>query len=160
MEHLPHSIVILCNINFNGSGKLQLWFGSRQPRQRVFDISPAGESMMGTPKRIFAARNAWLAAKDAWLAAAAALEAQRLEVNRLWLEYLDLADPVRARKIRRILKHGEQGAAKTAGELFPAAVSLGQSKPRPQELRHAALRNRPRMASTPGRGGADQKSPI
>ncbi len=29
MEHLPHSIVILCNINFNGSGKLQLWFGSR-----------------------------------------------------------------------------------------------------------------------------------
>ena len=88
--------------------------------------------MMGTPKRIFAARNAWLAAKDAWLAAAAALEAQRLEVNRLWLEYLDLADPERARKIRKILKHGEQGAAKTADELFPAAVSFGQSKPRPQ----------------------------
>jgi len=114
----------------------------------------------GTPERIRAARNAWLAAKDAWLAAAAALEAHRLEVNRLWLEYLDLADPERARKIRRILKHGEQGAAKTAGELFPAAVSLGQSKPRPQEPRHAASRNHPRMASTPLRGGADQKSPI
>jgi len=110
----------------------------------------------GTPERIRTARGAWLAAKDSWLAAIAALEAHRLEVNRLWLEYLDLADPVRARKIRRILKHGEQCAAKTAGELFPAAVvSLGQSKPRPQELRHAALRNRPRMASTPGRGGAD-----
>ena len=160
MEHLPHSIVILCNINSNGSGKLQLWFGSRQPRQRVFDISQAGESMMGTPKRILTARNAWLAAKDAWLAAAAALEAQRLEVNRLWLEYLDLADPERAREIRRILKRGEQGAAKTADELFPAAVSFGQSKPRPQEPRHAASHNHPRMASTPRRGGADQKSPI
>jgi hypothetical protein len=114
----------------------------------------------GTPERIRAARNAWLVAKDGWLASAAALEAHRIEVNRLWLEYLDLADPERARKIRRILKHGEQGAAKTAGELFPAAVSLGQSKPRPQEPRHAASRNHPRMASTPLRGGADQKSPI
>ena len=113
--------------------------------------------MTGTPERIRAARNAWRAAKDAWLAAAAALDAHRLEVNRLWLEYLHLADPVRARKIRRILKHGEQGAAKTAHELFPAAVSLGQ---RPQEPRHAASRNHPRMASTPPRGGADQKSPI
>jgi hypothetical protein len=56
----------------------------------------------GTLERIRAARNAWLAAKDAWLAAAAALEAQRLEVNRLWLEYLDLADPERAREMRRI----------------------------------------------------------
>jgi hypothetical protein len=111
----------------------------------------------GTPERIRTARGAWLAARDAWLAAISALEAHRLEVNRLWLEYLDLADPVRARKIRRILKHGEQCAAKTAGELLPAAVSLGQSKPRPQE---PASRNRPRMASTPPRGGADQKSPI
>ena len=64
--------------------------------------------MPGTPERIHAVRGAWLAAKDAWLAAIAALEAHRLEVNRLWLEYLDLADPVRAWKIRRILKHGEQ----------------------------------------------------
>ncbi len=109
----------------------------------------------GTPERIRAARNAWLAAKDAWLASVAALEAHRLEVNRLWLEYLELADPVRARKIRRILKHGEQGAAKTAAELFPATVLLGQSKLRPQEPRHAAS-----LASTPLRGGADQKSPI
>ena len=116
--------------------------------------------MSRTPERIRAARDAWLAANDGWLAAIAALEAHRLEVNRLWLEYLELADPVRARKIRRILKHGEQGAAETADELFPAAVFLGQSKPRPQEPRHAASRNHPRMASTPLRGGADQKPPI
>ena len=116
--------------------------------------------MSGTPERIHAARGAWLVARDAWLAAIAALEAHRLEVNRLWLEYLDLADPVRARKIRRILKHGEQGAAKTAHELFPAAVSLGQSIPRLQEPRHADSRNHPRMASTPLSGGADQKPPI
>ena len=116
--------------------------------------------MTGTPERIRAARGAWLAAKDAWLAAMAAHEAHRLEANRLWFEYLELADPVRARKIRRILKHGEQGAAETADELFPAAVFLGQSKPRPQEPRHAASRNHPRMASTPLRGGADQKPPI
>ena len=116
--------------------------------------------MTGTPERIRAARDAWLAAKDAWLAAGAAHEAHRLEINRRWLEYLELADPVRARKIRKILKHGEQGAAKTADELFPAAVSPGQSIPRPQEPRHAASRNHPRMASTPPRGGADQKSPI
>jgi hypothetical protein len=90
-----------------------------------------------------------LAARDAWLAAMAALEECRLEVNRLWLEYLELADPERARKIRRILKHAEQGAAKTADELFPAAVSLGRSIPRPQELRHASSRNHPRSASTP-----------
>ena len=111
--------------------------------------------MTGTPERIRAARGAWLAAKYAWLAAIAALEAHRLEVNRLWLEYLELAYPERARKIRRILKHGEQGAAKTVAELFPSAVSLGQSIPGPQELRHAVSRNHPRMASTPLRGGAD-----
>jgi hypothetical protein len=107
------------NVNFNGSDR-------REER-----------SMSGTPERIHAARDAWLAAKDGWLTGIAALEAHRLEVNRLWLEYLDLADPVRARKIRRILKHGEQGAAKTADELFPAAVSLGRSIPPPQELRRA-----------------------
>ena len=116
--------------------------------------------MTGTPERIRAARGAWLAAKDAWLATIAALEAHRLEVNRLWLEYLDLADPVRARKIRRILKHGEQGAAETADELFPAAVFLGQSKPRPQEPRHAASRNHPRMASTPPCGGLIKNRPF
>ncbi len=116
--------------------------------------------MTGTPERIRAARGAWLAARDAWLAAIAALETHRLEVNRLWLEYLELADPMRARKIRRILKHGEQGAAKTAGEVFPAAVSLGRSIPGPQELRHAASRNHPRVASTPLRGGADQNRPF
>jgi hypothetical protein len=80
------------------------------------------KSVTGTPERI-------RAAKDAWLAAISALEVHRLEVNRLWLEYLELADPVRARKIRRILKHGEQGTAKTAGELFPAAVSPCAGRP-------------------------------
>ncbi len=111
--------------------------------------------MTGVPERTLAARDAWLAAKDAWLAAGATHEAHRLEVNRRWLEYLELADPVRARKIRRILKHGEQGAAKTVAELFPAAVSHGRSIPAPRELRHAASRNRPQIASTPLRGGAD-----
>ncbi len=111
--------------------------------------------MTGVPERTFAARDAWLAAKDAWLAAGATHEAHRLEVNRRWLEYLELADPVRARKIRRILKHGEQGAAKTVAELFPAAVSLGRSIPGAQELLHAASRNHPQIASTPSGGGAD-----
>jgi hypothetical protein len=109
----------------------------------------AGRIIVGTPERI-------LAARDAWLAAMAALEVYRLEVNRLWLEYLALADPVRARKIRRILKHAEQGAAKTADELFPPALSLGRSIPWPKELQHAPLRNHPRGASTPLHGGADQ----
>lgn len=36
-----------------------------------------------------------------------------------------IRDRGRARKIRRILKHAEQGAAKMADELFPAAVPLG-----------------------------------
>jgi len=116
--------------------------------------------MTETPERIRAARDAWLAARDEWWGAIVALEAHWLEVNRLWFEYLELADPVRARKIRRILKHGEQGAAKTADELVPAAVSLGQSTPGPQELRHDASRNRPRMASTPLRGGADHNRPF
>jgi hypothetical protein len=107
----------------------------------------------GTPEPI-------LAARDAWRAAMAALDAHRLEVNRLWLEYLELADAVGARKIRRILKHAEQGAAKTADELFPAAVSLGRPIPRPLELRHAAPGNHPQMASTPLHGGADQNRPF
>jgi hypothetical protein len=70
-----------------------------------------------------------IAARDAWLAAMAAHEAHRLEVNRLWLEYLELADPVSARKIRRLLKHD---AARTIDELFPfpeAAVSLVRLEP-------------------------------
>ena len=117
--------------------------------------------MTGAPEQVFAAR-------DAWLAAMAAHEAHGLEAHRFWLEYVALANPVSARKIRRILKRGEQDAAKTIDELFPActcaqreaAVSLGRSIPGPQELRHAASRNQPRMASTSPRGGADQKPPI
>jgi hypothetical protein len=109
--------------------------------------------MNGTSEQIFAARGAWLAAM-------AAHEMPWLEVIRLWLEYLELADAVRARKIRRILKHAEQGAAKTADELFPAAVSLEQSIPRPLEPRHAAPGNYPQIASTPLHGGADQNLPI
>jgi hypothetical protein len=111
--------------------------------------------MTGVHEQTLAARDAWLAAKDAWLAGMAAHEAHRLDVNRLWLEYLELADPARARKIRRILKHGEQGAAKTVAELFPAAVSLGRSIPAPQELRHAASCNHRQIASTSLRGGPD-----
>jgi hypothetical protein len=58
-----------------------------------------------------------------------------LEVTRLWLEYLKLADPVRAPKIRKILECAERGATKTAGELCPAAVSFGRLNPRPLEPR-------------------------
>jgi len=146
---------MLSNINFNGSDHVVVvWFASAKAAR--FDIFRREKrSMSGTPERVLAARDAWLAAKDAWLAAMAVHEAHRLEANRLWLEYLELADPVRARKIRGILKHGEQGAAKTADELFPAAVSLGRSIPGPQELRHAASRNHPQIASTPLRGGVD-----
>jgi len=93
--------------------------------------------MSGTPERILTARGAWLAARDEWLAARAVHEAHRLEVNRLWLEYLELADPVRAPKIRRLLKHDKKDAGIPADELFPeASVSLGRSIPQPQELRH------------------------
>ena len=73
--------------------------------------------MIETPERI-------LAARDAWLAAMAAHEAHRLEVNRLWLEYLELADPVRARKIRRLLKYGEKDAAKTVEDLVPGRCGV------------------------------------
>ena len=55
------------------------------------------------------------------MAAMASHEMPWFEVTRLWLEYLELVDPWVARKIRRILKHAEEGAAKTADELFPAA---------------------------------------
>ncbi len=108
--------------------------------------------MIGTSEQIFAARGAWLAAM-------ASHEMPWLEVTKLWLKYLELADPVRAPKIRKILECAERGAAKTADELFPAAVSLEQSIPRPRELRHAASRNHPRTASTPLRG-ADQDHPF
>jgi hypothetical protein len=80
------------------------------------------ETMAGTPEQA-------LCARAAWLGAMATLEAYRLEANRLWLEYLALADPGTARKIRRILKHAEQGATKAADELFPAALSPEQSIP-------------------------------
>ena len=83
--------------------------------------------MSGTPERILTARGAWLAARDAWFAAAvrdwlasvAAHEARRLVVNRLWLEYLELAEPVRAPIIRRLLKHDMKDAGMPADELFP-----------------------------------------
>jgi hypothetical protein len=61
----------------------------------------------------------------------------RLEVTKLWLEYLELVDPVRAPKIRRLLNY-EIDAAKTTPS-----------------------RNHPRPASTPLLGGdADQISPF
>jgi hypothetical protein len=86
--------------------------------------------MTDSPERI-------LAAREAWLAAMAAYEAQRLEVNRLWLAYLELADPGRAPRIRRFLKHGEKDAVKPVDVLFPdAEVLLGRSIPRLQEPQH------------------------
>jgi hypothetical protein len=104
--------------------------------------------MSGTPERILTARGAWLAARDAYLdriGAMAASEAHRREVVRLWLEYLELAEPVRARKIRRLLKYGEI-EANTADELSTeSAVPLGRSIPQPQELQHAPLGNSPRI---------------
>jgi hypothetical protein len=60
---------------------------------------------MNTPERIRAAR-------EAWQAAMAAYEAQRLEVNRLWLAYLDLANPVLAPRIRKIVIRGENAAGR------------------------------------------------
>ena len=92
--------------------------------------------MSGTPERILTGRGAWLAARDAWLAAVrdrfaatAAHEAHRFEVNRLWLEYLELAEPVRAPIIRRLLKHDMKDAGMPADELFPeASVSLGPER--------------------------------
>jgi hypothetical protein len=109
--------------------------------------------MPGTPEPLLAARGAWLAAM-------ASHEMPWLEVTRLWLQYLELADAVRARKIRRILKHAEQGAAKTAEELFPAAMSLARSILPPQEPLYAPSHDHPRTASTPLHGGADQNLPI
>jgi hypothetical protein len=108
--------------------------------------------MTDSPERI-------LAAREAWLAAMAAYEAQRLEVNRLWLAYLELADPVRAPKIRRFLQHGEKDAAKPADVLFPdTAVSLGRSIPRLQEPRHEPPHQQ--MASTPLSGDTDRNRPF
>jgi hypothetical protein len=76
-------------------------------------------------------------------------------VVRLWLEYVELANPVCARKIRRLLKY-EIDAAKTADELSTeAAVPLGRSIPRPEELRDAPLGYPPRRAPIPLCGDAD-----
>jgi hypothetical protein len=109
--------------------------------------------MTATPEQIITARDAWLAAK-------AAHEAQRLEVNRLWLEYLQLADPGRGRRIRRLLKC-ETDATRTAGGLFPEAMgSLEQSIPLPTKLQQAPSHNPPPPASTPPCGGAGQNCPF
>lgn len=108
--------------------------------------------MIGTPEQIFAARGAWLAAM-------ASNKMPWLEVTKLWLKYLELADPVRAPKIRKILECAERGAAKTADELFPAVVSLRRSIPRPQELRRAPSHDHPRTASTPP-CSADENRPY
>jgi hypothetical protein len=108
--------------------------------------------MTHSPVRIIAAR-------EAWLAAMAAYEAQRLEVNRLWLAYLELADPGRAPKIRRFLKHGEKDAAKPVDVLFPdTEVSLGRSIPRLQEPLHEPPHLQ--MASTPLSGDTDRNRPF
>jgi hypothetical protein len=71
-----------------------------------------------------------LAARDAWRAAMAAYEAQRLEVNRLWLAYLELADPGRAPKIRRFLKHGEAGRRVVSGCGVPWGIDTTAARAR------------------------------
>jgi hypothetical protein len=108
--------------------------------------------MTDSPKRI-------LAAREAWLAAMAAYEAQRLEVNRLWLAYLELADPLRAPKIRRFLKQGETDAAKPAGVLFPdTAVPPERSMPWLPEPRQEPPPQQ--MASAPLSGDMDRTRPF
>jgi len=91
-------------------------------------------------ERIAAAKDAWLAAASARGGRMAARGAHRREVIRLWLEYVELANPVCARKIRRLLKYGEIDPAKTASEL-PTEAAVPVS-------------NLPQM--TPLRGDADQ----
>ena len=52
-----------------------------------------------------------------------------LEVTRLWLEYLELADPVRAPKIRKILKHAEQGRSQDGRRAVPSCGVLRAIEP-------------------------------
>jgi len=108
--------------------------------------------MPGAPERVLVARGAWLTASNARLMVIAGLESLRLEVNRLWFQYLQLADPARARLFHENLKRGERVAAMTSDEFIRDAVSLERSIPQPQELQHPAS-NRPQMASTSLHGG-------
>ena len=101
--------------------------------------------MTNTPVRIRAAR-------EAWQAAMAAYEAQRLEVNRLWLAYLELADPVLAPKIRKLVMRGEKAATKPADGGPPA-----QMLPKP---RHEPLHHYPVGDSVPLPGETDQGLPF
>lgn len=109
--------------------------------------------MTGTPERIFAAR-------DAWRAAMADHTVHWRMVNRLWLEYLELVDSVRARKIRRYLKCGEKDAAKTADELIPDSAVSPRSIPQPEGMQLEPSRNLPRMPSKPLYGASDRDRPF
>lgn len=102
--------------------------------------------MTNTPVRIRAAR-------EAWQAAMAAYEAQRLEVNRLWLAYLDLADPVLAPKIRKLVMRGEKAAAEPA-DGGPQAQML------PKPLHEPPLHHQPVRDSVPLLGETDQGLPF
>lgn len=98
-------------------------------------------------ERILAARDAWQVAMATWTAGITPREASRREAIRLWLEYLELADPVCARKICRLMKYGEIDAEKTDDKLFPeAAVPLGRSIPRAKRQRFNAGKSRHAIA--------------
>ncbi len=107
--------------------------------------------MAGTPEQIAAARNAWLAEM-------AAHEEHRLKVNRLWLEYLELADPARARKFRRLLKCDLDAGATVSEPSMAAAKPRGASMPRPQRKVPSLDRLPPAPAVRPG--GAGQTLPF
>jgi hypothetical protein len=75
--------------------------------------------------------------------AASESEAQRREVVRLWLEYVELANPVCARKIRRLLKYGEIDAAKTGVVHGSCGIPWTVDTPAVPERKRAAIADRP-----------------
>ncbi len=96
--------------------------------------------MTNTPVRIRAAR-------EAWQAAMAVYDAQRQEVNRLWLAYLDLADPVLAPKIRKLIMRGEKAAAGPA-DGGPKAQMLPKPRHEPPLHHHPVGDSVPLLGET------------
>jgi hypothetical protein len=111
--------------------------------------------MTNTPGRIRAAREAWQAAMVAY-------ESQRLEVNRLWLAYLDLADPVLAPKIRKLVMRGEKAAIRPADEGLPLGETrpLGPPAQMLPKMRHEGPYHHPGRDSMPHPGETDQGLPF
>jgi hypothetical protein len=87
--------------------------------------------MIGTPEQIFAARGAWLAAR-------ASHEVHRLEVIKLWLEYLELADPVKAPTGDRY--HGRKSCGMHLSAIIRELL----------QLRYVALIKIARLSDAPG----------